>query len=646
VVETPSIVDVAWLIPAFPLLGFIWLTFLGSRMKRASGPFATVMMVGSFVVTAITYLQVIDAPERTFVRSLYEWIAAGDFRAAVEYRIDPLSIVMMLVVTGVGMLIHLYSVGYMRGDPREPTYFAYLNLFAFSMLVLVLANDFLVMFVGWELVGLCSYLLIGFWFHQPEYASAAKKAFITNRVGDFSFMIGLLLIFATFGSLSFDTVFEGARTVLSAGTATAIALLLFGGATGKSAQIPLYVWLPDAMAGPTPVSALIHAATMVTAGVYMVARAHVLFDLGPAAGDVVAAIGVATALLAGAIALAQDDIKRVLAYSTVSQLGFMFVAVGVGAYATGIFHLVTHAFFKALLFLGAGSVIHALANRTDITKMGGLWRKIPWTFFTFMLGYLAIIGFPGTSGFFSKDQILEAAYGTGKDVIWILGLVAAALTGLYMTRLVYLTFFGSSRDPDGIPPHESPPSMVFPLLVLGALSIVGGLIGTNPEDGRLQRFLEPATMGSVEVGSGAVSGVESEHGVREGGLSVPALSAIATGAGVGAAALAFVAYGTGSFAWRRRRENPSIAWRAVRNKLFVDEVYQFLFTSLGKLGATALAFVVDTRWIDGVVNGAGNVTAKVATIGRRAQSGLVRSYALGVLLGAVGLLAYLVGRQF
>ncbi len=638
VTDAPAIVEFAWLIPAFPLLGFAVLLFFGKRMGRASGPFATTMMVGATVVSAIVFFQLIDVPgDRVFVERLYSWIAAGSFEAAIDYRIDPLSVVMMLVVTGVGALIHLYSVGYMKDDKYEPRYFAYLNLFAFSMLVLVLANNFLAMFVGWELVGLCSYLLIGFWFEENPNASAAKKAFITNRVGDFSFMVGLFLIFATFGTLSFDVL--GEASGMASVTATAIALLLFGGAVGKSAQIPLYVWLPDAMAGPTPVSALIHAATMVTAGVYMVARTHVFYDVSAVAGDVVAAVGVATALVAGFIALAQDDIKRVLAYSTVSQLGFMFIAVGVGAYASGIFHLVTHAFFKALLFLGAGSVMHALANNTDITKMGGLWRKVPWTFVTFALGWFAIVGVPGTAGFFSKDQILEASYAANQEVIWILGLVAAGMTGLYMTRLVYLTFFGPSRVPADVHPHESPPSMVFPLVVLAALSIAAGYVGTQPETGRLQRFLAPVTM-PVAAQPGEDVHLFPE---RDDGLTASGLSGIATGVGVGAAVLSLLVY-TRGFNWQRRRENPSLVWRAARNKLFVDDVYQFLFTSLGRLGATALAFVVDKKWIDGVVNGTGTWTTWLATVGRKVQTGFVRSYALTLLTGGVILVGFLVGK--
>jgi NADH-quinone oxidoreductase subunit L len=538
---------------------------------------------------------------------------------------------MLLVVTGVGALIHLYSIGYMRDDPREGRYFAYLNLFAFSMLLLVMANNFVMLYVGWELVGLCSYLLIGFWFERPEAAVAAKKAFVTNRVGDFAFAIGIFMIFANFRTFDFDSVF-GAAPGLSAGTATAIALLLFGGAAGKSAQIPLHVWLPDAMAGPTPVSALIHAATMVTAGVYMVARTHVFFDVSAVAGDVVAAIGVATALVAGLIALAQDDIKRVLAYSTVSQLGFMFVGVGVGAYTAGMFHLVTHAFFKALLFLAAGSVMHALAGRTDITRMGGLARKIPWTMFTFVLGWFAIVGLPGTAGFFSKDQILEGAYAADQNVIWILGLLGTALTGAYMTRLVWLTFFGPSRLEDGVHPHESPPSMVFPLVALGAASVVGGfLINASPEGGRLSRFLEPVFGPHL---------LETSGGISAGGLSVIATVAALWGAGI-----ALAMYTGGRWNWQARRDNPGFLWRAARNKLGVDDAYGFVFASAGRLGASALAYVVDLRFIDGIVNGIGHLTASVAAGARKIQSGFVRSYALAVLVGTVALLGFLVGRH-
>ena len=650
VAAVPSIVRADWLVLLFPAAGSIILMFYGQRMRRAAGPIATLMMTASFVVAGITFFRIAGRPEgsRSFVHTIYTFFHAGGLNVNVDYRIDPLSITMMLVVTGVGTLIHLYSIGYMRGDPREGRYFQYLNLFAFSMLLLVMANNFLIMFVGWELVGLCSYLLIGFWFDREQAAVAAKKAFITNRVGDFSFVIGLFLIFNHFGTLDFGKVFSSAPTVITAGTATAIGLLLFGGAAGKSAQIPLYVWLPDAMMGPTPVSALIHAATMVTAGVYMVARTHVIYDLGHSGAVVVASIGAATMLMAGLIAIAQDDIKRVLAYSTISQLGYMFIGVGSGAYVAGMFHLVTHAFFKALLFLAAGSVLHALHDRGDITQMGGLRKKLPWTTFVFVLGWLAIIAFPGTSGFFSKDQVLEGAYGAGHTAIWAIGVIGAAITGFYMTRLLYLTFFGKSRDTEGLHPHESPVSMVFPMVLLGIAAIIGGfLINGNGENGRLARFLEPS------VGPRAVAAVPAptsaqnpETGVlphRSGGLSAGALSGIATAAGVGGAVVALAMYG-GLWDWQRRRENPGLAWRALSNKFFVDDVYQFLFTSVGMLVATALAFVVDTTWIDGVVNGFGTVTTKVAAVGRRVQTGLVRSYALGILGGGVLLLAFFVAR--
>jgi NADH-quinone oxidoreductase subunit L len=638
----PTAVDVSWLIPLFPLAGAAFLLLLGKRVGRGAGPIATLMMVASFVTGLVTFVQVSHQPlgSRTFVKPLYDWVASGSFRVAIDIRVDPLSLVMVLVVTGVGALIHMYSIGYMHGDPRYPRYFAYLNLFAFSMLTLVLANNFLVLYAGWELVGLCSYLLIGFWFERRTAASAAKKAFITNRVGDLGFAIGIVLIFVTVGSLDYDRVFSAAGG-LANGTATAIALLLFAGAAGKSAQIPLHVWLPDAMEGPTPVSALIHAATMVTAGVYMVARSHAIFDASTIAGDVVAWVGLATALMAAVIAFAQDDIKRVLAYSTISQLGFMFVAAGVGAYTAGIFHLVTHAFFKALLFLGAGAVMHALGGEADMTKMGGLARKIPWTAALMVAGWLAIIGFPGTSGFFSKDQILEGAYATGRTSIWLLLLAATVGTGFYMSRLVFLTFYGRTRLDPAVHPHESPPVMGFPLGILAALALVGGLLGVSAHGGRLQQWLAP---GTAEVAATAEIGpLPHAPEEREAGLSAPALSVLATAAALGGAAVAGSMYLSG-FAWQRRRESAGILWRAARNRLYIDAFYEFLFTSAGRLGAAALAFVVDARWIDGIVNNVGRSMALLAAGARRVQTGFARTYALAVLAGGVLLIGLLVGR--
>ena len=639
----PSAVNTSWLIPFFPLVGAVFLLLLGKRVGRGAGAIATLMMGASFVTGLVTFIQVSHqaAGARSFIKPLYEWIPSGAFHVSLDIRIDPLSLVMVLVVTGVGALIHMYSIGYMHDDPRYPRYFAYLNLFAFSMLVLVLANNFLVLYAGWELVGLCSYLLIGFWFERRSAASAAKKAFITNRVGDLGFAIGIVLIFVTIGSLDYDAVFSAAGG-LANGTATAIALLLFAGACGKSAQIPLHVWLPDAMEGPTPVSALIHAATMVTAGVYMVARSHAIFDASSVAGDVVAWVGLATALMAAVIAFVQDDIKRVLAYSTISQLGFMFVGVGVGAYTAGVFHLVTHAFFKALLFLGAGAVMHALAGETDMTKMGGLARKIPWTTAVMVAGWIAIIGFPGTSGFFSKDQILEGAYATGHTAIWILLLAATVGTGFYMSRMIFLTFFGRSRLEAHQHPHESPPVMGFPLGILAALALVGGLFGLSAHGGRLQHWLAPQATAEITVAqeAGPLPVAPEE---KESGLSAPALSTLATAAGLGGAAAAGALYLTG-FAWQRRRERPGVLWRAARNRLYIDNAYEFLFTGIGRLGAAALAFVVDARWIDGIVNNVGRGMGLLAAATRRVQTGFVRTYALAVLAGAVLLVGLLVGR--
>lgn len=642
---TPAVFEAAWLIPGLPLLGAIVLLFLGKRMAKAAGALATVMMAGSFGIGLWAFFKMLAFPagERLFTQKLYTFISTGRFEVALDYRIDPLSIVMVLVVTGVGMLIHLYSIGYMRGDERESRFFAYLNLFAFSMLLLVLANNLLIMYVGWELVGLSSYLLIGFWFERPSASVAAKKAFITNRVGDVGFALGIMLIFVHFGTLDFSQVLTHAGP-LGAGIATTIALLLFAGAAGKSAQIPLYVWLPDAMEGPTPVSALIHAATMVTAGVYMVARMHPIFAQSAVAMDVIAWIGVATALLAAAIAFTQDDIKRVLAYSTVSQLGFMFLALGVGATTAAVFHLFTHAFFKALMFLGAGSVMHGLDDETDMTKMGGLARKMPWTAATFVIGWLAIVGFPGLSGFFSKDQILAGVYGSGNTALWILGLVATAGTGFYMSRLVFLTFFGRSRVDASVHPHESPPVMVWPLALLAIAAAGAGLFGISAHNGGFQRFVAPAvcqTHGGEEAAAPAGRGCEVNETAtqvhlpeREGGASELALGTIATGAGVAGLGVAGFMY-LGGFPWQRRRENPSLVWKASRNKFFVDEVYQFLFTGVGKAVAATAAFVVDSRIIDGAVSKVAHGVGALSMVGRKVQTGLVRSYALGVLGGAV-----------
>ncbi|MHC5029197.1 MAG: NADH-quinone oxidoreductase subunit L, partial [Planctomycetota bacterium] len=470
-------IDYLWLLIALPLLGSTVLIVFGKRIREPyAGWVATGIVAADFVFAAILAAEFFGEGGETATVSLFEWIPVLGVEASFLW--DPLSALMTLIVTGVGGLIHLYAIGYMHGDERFSRFFAYLNLFIASMLILVLADNFVVLFVGWELVGLCSYLLISFWFERPSAAAAGKKAFVVNRIGDWGFLVALLLIFAAFGTFDFEVVFGTAPEVLSVGMATAITLLLFVGATGKSAQIPLYIWLPDAMEGPTPVSALIHAATMVTAGVYMIARTASLFQLAPTTGAIVATVGALTALLAATLAMGQRDIKRVLAYSTISQLGYMIMAVGVGAYVAGVFHLMTHAFFKALLFLAAGSVIHALAGEQDMWKMGGLRKVMAVTFATSVIGWLAISGVVPFAGFWSKDEILGTVFAQGGwyYVLWAIGVVTAMLTAWYMTRWLILTFLRDPRWDEGVHPHESPPSMTIALVALAALTTVGGLV--------------------------------------------------------------------------------------------------------------------------------------------------------------------------
>ncbi len=624
--------------PLLPLAGFAVNTLLGRRLGQVAGWLATLLVAGAFAITVAAVIELLgkDADARVAILRGYDWFVSGNLRVAFDLRLDPLSATLALVVTGVGALIHLYSIGYMAADGRRGTYFAWLNLFAAAMLTLVLAQNFLVMFLGWEGVGLCSYLLIGFWFTRPEVPAAAKKAFIVNRVGDIGFLIAMFLIFATVGSLDFDQVF-GRVGSLAGGTATAIALLLFLACTGKSAQIPLYVWLPDAMAGPTPVSALIHAATMVTAGVFLVARANVLFQASSAAAATVVVIGALTALLGAVIAIGQDDIKRILAYSTVSQLGYMFIGVGLGpiGYAAGIFHLVTHAFFKAQLFLGAGSVMHGNDDSTDIKEFGGLRRVMPITFVTTMAAWLAIIGFPLTSGFYSKDQILGAAFDHGGVGMfaWVVGVATAGITGFYMSRLVFLTFFGERRWPEGRHPHESPPVMTVPLLVLSLLALIGGftLSTFTGVGGRIQEFLQTVLGQAPEAGSAT--------------LSAFWLSVIATGLALVGAGLAWYVYGSGRVYWLAPRARFAGVWRALYAKLYVDELYELFTVRLGGALVRFLAGPVDQDVIDGAVNGVAGAVSTGAGRARRLQTGLVRTYAVGVLGGAVLLLAFLVIRS-
>ena len=678
------------LIPLLPLAGFLVNAFFGRRLSKAvSGGIACAAMIASFAVSAWLVWGLIGAGRAGAIElTVFEWIASGNLHVPFALRLDHLSAVMILVVTGIGSLIHIYSTGYMHeeSDGEYARYFSYLNLFASFMLVLVLGASFPVMFVGWEGVGLCSYLLIGFWFRKQSAADAGKKAFIVNRIGDFGFVLGMLLIFATFGTLDFQQVAAAADSRAiehgTMGVMTIATLLLFLGATGKSAQIPLYVWLPDAMEGPTPVSALIHAATMVTAGVYMIGRNAVIFSHAPTTLAVVAGIGVATALMAGTIGLVQNDIKRVLAYSTVSQLGYMFLAMGVGAYAAGIFHLYTHAFFKALLFLGSGAIIHALAGEQDLRNMGGLKKYLPITYWTFLIGALAIAGVPFLSGFFSKDEILYRTFTSHNPyrlLLWGIGVVTSLLTATYMFRLVFLAFHGERRIAEehagdhhasahtgaphhGHAPHDAPPSMAIPLIVLAIGSILAGYVGVPHALGgsnRIERFLEPSF--EVEIGrraetaaaqpAGAAETVrtiaiqdpEPSHAAEGGAGESTELMLMALSSGIAIAGIVIAAY----FWLRNRAAADAMARRMhglynlLSHKYYVDEVYDAAIVQPIKLLSTGgLWKGIDAGLIDGAVDGVGQ-TVRVGSDGlRRVQTGSVRTYAASLFLGVVLILGW------
>jgi len=599
-----------WLIPALPLAGFLVNGALGRRVSKAVVHSVAIGAVALSFLWVLKTLSALMPLETAHVERYGTWIASGSLEFALEFAVDRLTAVMLLVVTGVGLLIHIYSVGYMAHEGGYYRFFAYLNLFMFFMLTLVLANNFLVLFVGWEGVGLCSYLLIGFYFLRHSATTAGNKAFIVNRIGDFGFALAMFLMVVTFGSLDFAKVFpavEGMPVEAAAGVVTAICLLLFVGATGKSAQIPLYVWLPDAMEGPTPVSALIHAATMVTAGVYMIARSWPLFTHAPLAMDVVATIGLLTAFVAATIGMTQFDIKKVFAYSTVSQLGYMILGVGVGAFGAGIFHLVTHAFFKALLFLGAGSVIHALAGEQDLRKMGGLRKHTPITFATLVCAAVAIAGVPPFSGFFSKDEILLAAHHHHPWMYWV-GAVTAGMTAFYVFRAIFLCFFGEYRG--DAHPHESPPSMTIPLVVLAALSLGGGFIP-------VPHFLEPV--------------FPSTEGAHE-----TTLVFVSVALGLFGIALAGWFYVLRPGLADRVAESLNGLYRLVYNKYFVDEVYWAAVVRPVVNGSrTVLWRGMDAGVIDGMVNGIGGRARDAGRALRLLQSGNIRSYATWVLLGAV-----------
>jgi NADH-quinone oxidoreductase subunit L len=656
-------------IPLLPLIGFLLNALAGRRLPRTvSGGIASVAMFGAFGVSAIDVRVLLAEPPdaRALSSTVFTWFASGDFQAPFALRLDPLSAVMILVVTGIGLLIHVYSTAYMHEEtpPEYARYFSYLNLFAAFMLVLVLGANFLVMFVGWEGVGLCSYLLIGFWYQQPSAADAGKKAFIVNRVGDVAFILGVLLAFSRFGTVDFQGIAAGVSSIApdtSFGTVSLIALLLFIGATGKSAQIPLYIWLPEAMEGPTPVSALIHAATMVTAGVYLIGRNAVLFSHAPQVLLMVGIVGTATAMMAGAFGLVQNDIKRVLAYSTISQIGYMFLAMGVGAFAAGIFHLLTHAFFMALLFLGSGAVIHALAGEQDLRRMGGLKRELPVTYWTFLIGALAIAGVPGLAGFFSKDEILFRTYAGGHLWLWLAGTLTSLLTAIHVFRLVFMAFHGTYRGEhyhgndaesrgaargDGPPRlnHDAPPAMAIPLVLLAIGSIVAGYLGVPEILGganRLEHFLAPSF--SAPALAGVVASAEPA-GAVDGNLELPLvmLASIIALAGIGVAAQLYLR--RPGAADRLAARFPGV-YHVLLNKGYVDELYdEAIVQPIKALSDGPLWRGLDATVIDGAVNGTGTIVTETGDVVRQLQTGSVRAYAASVLLGAVLIVGYYLWR--
>jgi len=624
------VIQNVWLIPAFPLIAFLVNVSFGRRwLKQWTGPLAAAAIGASAVMAIGVFLEVHAGHERTIVR-LYEFIGVGDFHVDVAALVDPLSSAMLLVVTIVSFLVHVYSIGYMAHDRGFWRFFSWLPLFVFAMLILVLGDNYLVMFVGWEGVGLCSYLLIGFWFERPEPAGAAKKAFIMNRIGDWGFMIGMITSFLVFGTMNFVEIFDRvAKDPPAQGVLSLICLAFFLGATGKSAQLPLYSWLPDAMEGPTPVSALIHAATMVTAGVYLVARSTPLFE---AAGPVLAGVGgvgALTAIFAATIALVQFDIKRVMAYSTVSQLGYMFLALGVGAPIAAMFHLITHAFFKALLFLGSGSVIHGIGDVQDMRRMGGLRTKMPITYWTMVIAGGALSALPPLAGFWSKDEILGSAFKNGYPLLWGVGVLTGGLTAFYVTRAIWLTFHGQPRDRHLYDhAHESPRVMTVPLLVLAAGSVLVGFIGFPPDNGFLHAFLRPAVetahAGAVETGTNW-----SEFLM---------LAAVSTAVGVGGILLGLSMYSRG-------RPDPAAVSRAAGpyydvlvNKYYVDEVYDRRLVDAGKAVAGA-AWAFDIHIIDGLVNRFGWAIKLGGGALRRVQTGVVGNYAFSIVAGLLLIMA-------
>jgi NADH-quinone oxidoreductase subunit L len=622
-----------WLIPLLPLAGFV-INGLGRNTlsKGVIGFIGSLLVLLSFGLSVAAFCQIKSSGQPINV-DLFTWFSVGSLQVNFSFLVDQLSSIMLLIITGVGFLIHLYSVGYMHDDDGFGKFFAYLNLFVFFMLLLVMGSNYLIMFIGWEGVGLCSYLLIGFWYTNPSYADAAKKAFVMNRIGDLGFLIGIFLIFNTFGSIAYADVFGKALTTPGA-PFVLITLLLFVGAVGKSAQLPLFTWLPDAMAGPTPVSALIHAATMVTAGIYMIARSNILFTMAPQTMEVIAIIGLLTAAFAALIALTQTDIKKVLAYSTVSQLGYMFLGLGVGAFTGSFFHVLTHAFFKALLFLGAGSVIHAMGGEQDMRKMGGLSGKIKITFVTMLVGTIAIAGIPPFSGFFSKDEILAAAY-AHSTVFYVIGVITAMLTSFYMFRMMYLTFWGKFRGTHEQEHHlhESPPSMTIPLIVLAILSAVGGMIGVPAVMGghhELGAYLAPVFEESHKI----LGEHELSHNTEWALMGTSVLGALI------AMVYAYVKYVKGAHVPVEDTQERGLLANLSYNKFYIDEIYDFLIRK--PLDELSVFFynVVDRLGIDGLVNGIGKSAIESGKGLRLLQTGNVGFYIFMMVVGIVAILLY------
>lgn len=633
-------IELIWLIPLLPLIGFV-INGLGRNVlsKSVVGILGSGVVLASFIMSCLIFAEVWQARsaglDATFSYFLFDWIRVGNLDISFSFLVDPLSALMLLIITGIGFLIHLYSIGYMSHDAGFGKFFAYLNLFIFFMLLLVLGSNYLIMFIGWEGVGLCSYLLIGFWYKNSSYAGAAKKAFVMNRIGDLGFLIAVFAIIATFGSLEFGVVFEKASSFpIGDATLLLITLLLFVAATGKSAQIPLFTWLPDAMAGPTPVSALIHAATMVTAGIYMIVRSNILFTLSPVTMQIIALIGVCTALVAAFIAITENDIKKVLAYSTVSQLGYMFLGLGVGAFTGAFFHVLTHAFFKALLFLGAGSVIHGMSDEQDMRSMGGLKKSLPVTYATMLVGAIAIAGIPPLSGFFSKDEILAYAF-TSNPLLWGLGFVGALLTAFYMFRLLYLTFFGDFRGTAEQKGHlhESPISMLIPLVVLALLAAAGGLLNIPEALGGnhwLANFLSPIFVYS----NTRVAAIHLDHNTEYILMAVSGLAALV---------MAFIAYSI----YVKKGNIPAAdgvkqgtLYKLSSRKLYVDELYQALFVAPLNGASKFLYKIVDRAGIDGFVNGIGSFFASSGRGIRQLQTGHVSFYIFMMVLGVIAVLLY------